>query len=256
MLALRSICWNFRGLIRGLLGLMVVVSISSANAESITLGAEDAWYPYSGIVKNEARGFTVDLVRAAYAAVGIQTSFVPLPYARCTNEVKRGHLLGCFNTARSAVVEPDFLWHRKPMFFATIKIYGRSPSKLTNATMGDLVGKRVAVTNGYEYGDAFDSSIEVVRDNSPNDISALRKLALGRVDYALVYSRVYSELLKVHRDEIGGKIVEVGELERLPLYISFSKTFPDSRRYVDLFERGYDAISKSGRLKELEKQWE
>lgn len=243
-------------MIRGLFGLIFVTSISSVNAESITLGAEDAWYPYSGIVEKEARGFSVELVRAAFAAVDVQTNFVPLPYARCTNEVKKGHLLGCFNTARSAVVEPDFLWHRKPMFFATVRIYARSPSKLSNVGMRDLAGKRVAVTNGYEYGDAFDSSTLVVRDNSPNDISALRKLALGRVDFALVYSRVYSALLKEHQSEIGGKIVDVGELERSPLFISFSKTFPDSRRYMDLFERGFDLISKNGRLKELEKQWE
>jgi polar amino acid transport system substrate-binding protein len=253
-----SFLWFWHMLIRRcrVVGLSLFFLVQVAQAETIVLGAEDSWYPYSGLVNNEAQGFTVDLVRAAFAAVGVQANFLPLPYARCTKEVKSGTLLGCFDTSRSAIVEPDFLWHQKPMFYASVKIYARSPTKVSGTTVQDLVGKRVAVTNGYEYGNAFDSNTAIFRDNSPNDLSALRKLAMGRVDYALVFSRVATMLIKKNADELMGKIAVVGELERLPLYTIFSKTYPNSARYVELFERGFDAITKNGRLKEIEKQWE
>jgi polar amino acid transport system substrate-binding protein len=207
------------------------------------------------MVDREARGFTVDLVEAAFAAVGVTARFVPLPYARCNLETKRGNLLGCFNTARSGIVEADFLWHKKPMFFAKVQIYSRSGAQ-RNLSISDLAGKRVAVTNGYEYGDVFDSSTQVIRDVSPNDLSSLRKLALGRVDYAMVYDRVGSMLLKQHAGEFVGRIGPASDLEKLPLYIAFSQTFPDSKRFIDLFDRGFDIISQNGRLRDIEKKWE
>lgn len=245
-----------RRIIRQLVAVCVCMVLQVTHAQTVTIGAEDAWYPYSAVVDNEARGFTVDLVRAAFAAVGVQANFVPLPYARCNLDVKNGSLLGCFDTARSAAVEADFLWHRKPMFYATVRVYARAPSQSSNITIRELAGKRVAVSNGYEYGDSFEKNKDVIRDNSPNDLSALRKLAMGRVDYALVFSRVDSMLIKQHANELSGKVVAVGELEKLPLYTIFSKTYPDSARYMELFERGFDVITKNGRLKEIEKQWE
>ena len=244
-----------RRLLNVVLSLVLIAGLPVQASEVITLGAEDAWYPYSGIVDKEARGFTVDLVEAAFAAVGVKTRFVPLPYARCTQEAKRGQLLGCFNTARSAIVEADFLWHKKPMFFAKVQIYSRTGTQ-RNASINDLTGKRVAVTNGYEYGDAFDSSTKVTRDVSPNDVSSLRKLALGRVDYALVFDRVGSMLIKQHAGELAGKVGPAGDLEKLALYIAFSKTFPESKRFIDLFDRGLDIISQNGRLRDIEKRWE
>lgn len=251
--------WSDAMLVRRFLNvvtsLMLVLGLPVHASEVVTLGAEDAWYPYSGVVDGQARGFTVDLVEAAFDAVGVKAKFVPLPYARCNLEVRRGNLLGCFNTARSAIVEGDFLWHKKPMFFAKVQIYSRIGAQ-RNLSISDLIGKRVAVTNGYEYGDVFDSSTQLIKDRSPNDMSSLRKLALGRVDYAMVYDRVGSMLLKQHAGELAGKVGPAGDLEKLALYIAFSKTFPESKRFIDLFDRGFDIISQNGRLRDIEKRWE
>ncbi len=228
----------------------------AAVAETVTLGAEDAWYPYSGLVNGQARGFTVDLVRAAYSAMGVDVNFVSLPYARCMRKTKEGSLLGCFDTSRSAIVEADYLWHKKPMFNARILIYARADhSGRNNIGVPELEGKSVIVTHGYEYGDAFDSNMKVLRQSAPSDLSGLRMLIANRGDYSLVFERVADLLIKEHAAEFAGKIVPVGVLTELQLYTVFSKTYPSSAHYMELFDRGFALISKNGRLREIERQW-
>lgn len=229
---------------------------SAAFAETITLGAEDAWYPYSGEVDGQARGFTVDMVRAAFAAVKIEVQYRALPYARCMKLVKDGVLLGCFNTSRTQLLEPDYLWHKRPMFSSRILIYGRADNPQRNLRVSDLEGKKVLVTHGYEYGDSFDTNRNVIRDESRDDLSVLRKLSARRADYALVFEKTFSNLVKQNAADFQGKFVAVGVVETMQLYTVFSKTFPGSARYMDLFDRGFAIISKNGRLKEIEKQWE
>lgn len=229
---------------------------ASVFAETITLGAEDAWYPYSGQVDGQARGFTVDMVRAAFAAVNVDVQYRALPYARCMKLVKDGVLLGCFNTSRTSLLEADYLWHRKPMFSSRILIYARADHPQRDVTVANLEGKRVLITHGYEYGNSFDLNQKVIRDESRDDLSTLRKLGARRADYALVFERVFSNLVKQNQADFQGKFVAVGVVETMQLYTVFSKTFPNSTRYMDLFDRGFAIISKNGRLKEIEKQWE
>jgi polar amino acid transport system substrate-binding protein len=84
---------------------------SGARAETVTIGAEDSWFPYYDVVKGKPAGFTVDLVQAAFGAVRIDVKFQSMPYARCMKLVKDGRLLGCFNPARASMVEADHLKH-------------------------------------------------------------------------------------------------------------------------------------------------
>ena len=242
-------------MLRSFIFILVLATAAPVHAETITLGAEDAWYPYSGVVNGEARGSTVDLVRAAFAAVNVEVKFRPLPYARCTNEVKEGRLLGCFNTARSNIVEPHYLWHKQPMFSARILIYARSDHTRRNLGVPELEGKQVIVSHTYEYGDAFDSNQKIIRQTAPADLNGFRMLLAKRGEYVLAYEKVANLLIKDNPAEFGGKIIPVGVIDELKLYISFSKTFPKSSRYVELFDQGFAIISKNGRLREIEKQW-
>jgi polar amino acid transport system substrate-binding protein len=240
---------------RALACLLPLFICSVAYAETVTIGAEDSWYPYSGVVNGKPAGFTVDLVRAAFAAENIDVKFESMPYARCTKMVKDGHLLGCFDTARSSMVEADFLWHKKPMFNSRSMIFARASNQQKNVSVAALEGKNVVVCRDYEYGDAFDSNRKVIRQVAKDDYSGFRMLLAGRGDYVLAYEKVAEILIKEHPDEFAGKIIPVGVIEELRLYTVFSKTFPESARYMALFEQGFDQISKNGKVKEIEIRW-
>lgn len=243
-------------LVRGLVYLILLCSTQAMASERIRIGAEDDWSPYSSAVKGKPDGFAVDLVRAAWAAAGVEVELVLLPYARCMKEVDRGDLAGCFNTLRDPVLEPRYRWHQQALFQARIGIYGKViPGTVPKTVvLENLRGKRVGTTHGYDYGAAFDGDPSMLRDEAPSDLSSLRKLVAGRVDYALVFDRVANAISKTHPDLGSGYSLQ-GVLVEPFLYLSFSPKYPNVERLVALFDQGLAKVRKSGEYARIEAKW-
>nr|WP_315493934.1 transporter substrate-binding domain-containing protein [uncultured Rhodoferax sp.] len=232
-----------------------VAGAGSAAAERIRIGAEDDWRPYSYVVEGKPVGFAVDLARAAWAAAGIELELVPLPYARCMKEVDNGTLAGCFDTLRDARTEARYLWHKRPLFKARIAIYGRSNAPDTRPVdAAGLLGFRIGVTNGYDYGEAFDNDARMQRDVAPSDLISLRKLVAGRVDYALVFDRVAQQIASVHPDLAKG-FTQRGVLVEPLLYISFTKRMPGLEALIARFDAGLERVRQSGEYVRIEARW-
>ena len=100
-----SIFWVQLGLKRVCWWTLLFVGAGVFAGERIRIGAEDDWSPYSSVAQGRPVGFAVDLVRAAWAASGVDVELVPLPYARCMKEVDRGLLAGCFDTLHDPILE-------------------------------------------------------------------------------------------------------------------------------------------------------
>ena len=55
--------------------------------------------------------------------------------------------------------------------------------------------------------------------------------------------------------EFLGKFVAVGKIGEIGCYTGFSKSFPDSARYLKLFNEGFAKIKKDGTYAEIEKRY-
>lgn len=238
-----------------MLAACLAFSAGWGHAETVTIGAEDDWYPYGGQVDGKPAGFGVDLARAAFKAVGIEAKFVALPYARCIEMVKRGELLACNEPARTAETEQTMLWPEQPLFIARSLIYARVPAKESGLAPEALEGKLVAVTNGYEYGSRFDTNKAIRREVVVKEASVFRMLAARRVDYALAYEKVAHWLFANNPREFQGRFIAVGKIDEVRCYTAFSRSFPDSARYLAKFNEGFAKISKDGTYKEIEKRY-
>lgn len=212
-------------------------------------------HPYSGKVNGQPKGFAEDLITEAFKAAGVDVKFTSLPYARCMEETKAGKLLGCFDAARNSLLEPNYLWHAKPMFIARINIYALASSTESNLRTKDLEGKDVAVTNDYEYGDEFDNDKNIRRSVSNQDEQGFRKLLAGRVKYMVAYEKVANSVFEKNKADFDGKFKAVGMTAEPGLYIAFSKTFPNAQQAVDKFNQGMEAIQKNGKCKAVEAKW-
>lgn len=224
-------------------------------SNKVRIGAEDDWRPYSYVSGREAVGFAVDIVKAAWAAAGVSLELVPLPYARCMRMVDNGDLDGCFDTLRDARTEAQYRWHRQPLFKARIAIYGRTSDRNTSSVgPQDLLGQRVGVTNGYDYGAAFDNDSRMVRDVAVSDLASLRKLVAGRVDYALVYDRVARHIAGLH-PELAPHFVQRGVLVEPLLYLSFKHKGDALTPLIAKFDQGLEEIRRSGEYARIEARW-
>jgi len=235
--------------------MMLTATMITVHAETVEIGAEDDWYPYSGVVDGKPRGFAEDIVQAAFNAVGVDVKYKSLPYARCMAETRAGTLLGCFDAARNSLLEANYLWHAQPLYNARINIYARVTSRDVGLTVKSLEGRVVGVTNNYEYGEAFDTDRQIIRDVSNQDVQGFRKLLLGRVEYMVAYAKVANYLFESYKSEFQGRFKVVGTTGEPGLYLAFSRQYPSAERFVGLFNEGLETIHKDGRYAALEAKW-
>ncbi len=234
----------------------IYLGAEPVQAETINLVGEDDWYPYSGLKEGKLRGFAVDLITAAYAAVNLNVEYKSAPYVRCLKLVETAQELGCFDSLKDSKLSANFLFHQVPIFEAEIGIYARFDSAASGLRASDLRGTRLGLTHGYTYTDVIDNDRTVIREMAPTDYSNLRKLVLRRSDYSLIYTRVADYLQSQHPDELKGKIKQVGTLTVDRLYVSFSKRRPDAMRYAELLDRGLRAIHSNGLYGKIEQRWQ
>ncbi|GGP26280.1 substrate-binding periplasmic protein [Silvimonas amylolytica] len=239
-----------------LLALLSSLCMVPARAgQSIVVGAEDDWYPYSGKVNGDAHGMAEDIVRAAFAAAGVEVRFVSLPYARCIHMVRTGELAACFDTSRTRENEQDFLWPTHPMFSSKALIYARADSVDHNLGPAALHGKRVAVTNGYEYGSDFDDDGTIIREVTNQTIYSFRMLELGRVQYVLAFEKVANYLINANQREFEGKFKVVGLSAQNDLYCVFSRKFQGAAAALESFNRGFETIQADGTYRTILTTW-
>ncbi|HYD81429.1 MAG TPA: transporter substrate-binding domain-containing protein [Paucimonas sp.] len=237
------------------MGLLFSVASPLVAAESLVIGAEDDWYPYAGTVDTKPKGMAVDIVREAFKKAGIDVQFQSMPYARCMEEAKASKIFGCFDAARNSVLENQYLWHAKPLFKAKILIYAKADSTEKGLTAKSLEGMDVAVTQDYEYGEAFDSNPKIKRVVSKHDVQGFRKLLNGQVKYMVAYEKVANHLFAHHKAEMGDKFKPVGSTAEVGLYIAIGKNFPNAAKYIERFNQGFDGIVKDGKYKAIENEW-
>ncbi|WP_439466684.1 substrate-binding periplasmic protein [Roseateles sp. NT4] len=222
----------------------------------VVIGAENDWYPYSGEREGRAQGMTVDIVTAAYAAVGIEVQLDLLPYARCMAQTRTGALVACFNTTRTALIDGDYLWPAKPMFNERFLIYARTDEAQPAAPLRvkDLEGQKVAVTRGYEYGSEFDANPRVLRVVTSHDENNFELLLRGRARYTLAPD-ANTRLLLQRRPEMAGRFKVVGALSYFGIYTTFSRTHPDSRQALAAFDEGMKLIQANGTFRAIQERW-
>lgn len=230
------------------------VSALVQGAETITFGAEDDWAPFSSKINGEAQGFAVDVVRESYRTQGLEVKFVPLPFARCMNDVSQGRIAGCFNKVRNSYSEDQFLWPAKPLFTTESIIYAPASSTEKDLNAKSLQGKTVGVTHGYEYGKEFDENASILRDVANQDELGFRKLKAKRYAYMVSFEKV-AEAVFVKNKDLSGLFKPVGVAAQAHLYVVFSKKHPGAATYRDKFNAGFNAIEKSGDYKRLELKW-
>lgn len=223
--------------------------------KTIILVGEDDWYPYSAYKDGKLQGLAVDVIEAAYAAVNVKVQFKAAPYARCMMLAESGQELGCFDSVKDSKLVKTHLFHQEPIFKAEIGIYALADAKEPSIKVQDLNGKRVGVTRGYTYSDEIESNQSIWREVAPTDVSNLRKLLLNRSDYSLVYTRVVDYLVTKYPSEFKDKIRQVGSLNQIDLYISFSKLHPEAKRFTNLLDAGLYKIKKNGVYAQIEQKW-
>jgi ABC-type amino acid transport substrate-binding protein len=230
-------------------------AIASAAAPRPQVLVEDAASPWSN---RAGEGLANDLVRAAFAAAGVDIELVVVPYARCKALVIHGGAAGCFSMSAAPELGKLVRFSDKPLFSTTPRFYYNVDHKITARSVSDLArGMRVGIVHGYEYP-PFVAQFQkrgIITESGRSDVANLRKLAAGRLDVALVMTdEMRSEDLVLH--QAGVHNIAVAFLSPpMGSYIGFSTRHPDGDRLRQKFNAGFQAITDNGTRSSMQASW-
>ncbi len=227
-----------------------------AGAAPLIIGAEDDWAPYCERDKEDGqpRGLAPELVKAVFAAEGIEIVFRTLPFARCMHDAKSGKLAGCFNATITEENRYQYHWHDTPMFEEDLAIFALASEPQRDLKLTSLEGKRVGITLGYTYPTDFMENPRITRFQSKSDAQILEMLVRGRVDYILMNGM--PGYLKIQQKQLTGKVVKVGKLSTDGFWLAFSRNAPQGEALAKRFEQGLQKIKNNGTYETLIRQFE
>jgi polar amino acid transport system substrate-binding protein len=187
---------GFRGLLCAAIAVVCVLGARASPAESLRLVTGLKELPFEDLDDNKEPGFSVEILKQVFAAMGQDVSFEAFPRNRSWTMVARGERDGIFSESRSSEREricsfPDEpLKQEKWVFF----IRTADAGKLKFSSFDDLVGHDVAVHGPvpglFEQPTASPELWKFLREHhnmveTPGGNANFRLLAAGRVDYTV-----------------------------------------------------------------------
>jgi polar amino acid transport system substrate-binding protein len=197
----------------------------------------------------------VDVIRAAFAAENVKAEFDAVPYVRGVTLLQEGKGLALFNTVKEDAAVEYTLYSVKPLLVASVTVWGAATNSAKVTSLKDLEGKKVGITNGYEYGTQFAENKKIIKVPNNKDVFNLKKLAAGNIDYTLVYDAVAPFLISENKAQLQGKIKQMYTLQESNIYLSFSKKHPKGAEMKAVFDKGFKKIQEDGTYKKLQAEW-
>ena len=191
-----------------------------------------AWTPFTN-APGEAR-FALDLVEAALERTGHASRTTIVAPAAFTREL----LTGAYDGSAAAWKDDErerVLLFSAPYLENRLVLVGRHESDVSAKTLTELAGKRVAIVEGYSYGDAVErSGPTFVRARSEED--CLSRLLKGEVDFTLMDDLVVQYIVNNYPKESAARL-QIGStpVVRRELYLTLRRTLPDAQAIIDGF---------------------
>lgn len=153
------------------------------------------WPPYAGGTL-PGQGAAVEVVRQAFAAMGLEVEVTFLPWNRAIEASRNGRFDGYFPEYFSENLAGSFLFSSSigasPLGFAE-----HADHPVHWERLDDLKGMTIGTVSGYVNTAQFDymaRSGELNVDPAPDDASNLRRIAAGRIPLAVIDRNVFESL--------------------------------------------------------------
>jgi polar amino acid transport system substrate-binding protein len=189
-----------------------------------------AWPPFTN-APGQPR-FALDLVEAALGRVGMKSTTTIVEPAAFTSSLL-GESDGSAAAWRDAERDRALLFS-KPYLENRLVLIARKGTDVSAATLGALKGKRIAIVEGYSYGDIENAGPVFVRTKNEED--GLTQLLASRVDYVLMDELVIQYLVSNYEQEARTRL-DIGRtaLVKRPLYLAIRRSRPDSESIISRF---------------------
>ncbi len=229
-----------------------------AAAEPVRLASLE-WEPYIGPALPE-QGYVAALIRAAFAENGVEVEIKFYPWARALHLARIGAVDGLvpeyFNASRESEFEFSATFPGGPLVLCKRRsdaiVFAADPLLEPDTALQALKAWRFGVVRGYLNTPAFDAADYLIKEETSDDATNLRKLVFGRIDLAVIDRHVAEHLIHTRYPGYTKEIeCMTPALADMPLHIAFSRKSPRMPDALAAFNLGLKALKADGRLAAL-----
>ena len=189
------------------------------------------WPPFTNEVEPR---FALDLVEAALGRISMTAATTIVEPAKFTPSL----LSNAFDGSAAAWKDPEresALVFSQPYLENRLILVGRRGEDVSAGSVADLKGKRVAIVEGYAYGEGITSSgATLVPTRGEED--SLAQLLANKADYVLMDDLVVQYILSNYPNEAKTRL-NVGSKPLLsrPLYFAVRRSYPNAATIISRF---------------------
>jgi polar amino acid transport system substrate-binding protein len=208
-------------------------SVSGQPAQATPLRfVSTAWPPFTNGVGQPR--FALDLVEAALDRIGFRATTTIVEPAQFTPALLSNDYDGSAAAWKDAEREQRLVFSQ-PYLENRLILVGRRGEDVSAAALTDLKGKRIALVEGYAYGEAIDQAgTMLVKSASEED--SLSLLLSNKADYVLMDELVVQYILNNYPKEAKTRLnVGAKPLLTRPLYVAVRRSHPDAVSIVERF---------------------
>jgi polar amino acid transport system substrate-binding protein len=201
-----------------------------AQVSSLTL-VSTAWPPFTN-APGQPR-FALDLVEAALGRFKLTSKTTIVSAAQYTPSLLGGQFDGSAAAWKDAERERVLIFSQ-PYLENRLVLVGRLGADVSAKTLADLKGKRVAIVEGYSYGEIDGAGPAFVRSQSEQD--SLTRLLKGHVDYTLMDELVVQYIVRNYPKESRSRL-EIGSTPLITreLFLAVKRARPDAESIIMRF---------------------
>ncbi len=216
------------------------VTVISIAAASLVLSAQTtqlrlvstAWSPFTNAAGQPR--FALDLVEAALKRIDINASTTIVPAAQFTPALMTGRYDGSAAAWKDAEREGVLLFSQ-PYLQNRLILVGRKGADVTASKLSALAGKRLAIVEGYAYGDIGAAGPVFVPSKSEED--SLTQLLQSKADYALMDELVVQYLVANYPKETQTRLqLGTSAVMTRPLYFAVRRSRIDAESIIRRFD--------------------
>lgn len=251
--------------------LLFLFSANLVGAEKmVSIATLDGYAPYTMLQPDPAKvseetiapgsdskklqGYSWDIVRESFHAMGYTIKLKVTPWARAMKEVKDGKydvlMPTGFNEERAEI----FNYSKEPINQANFVIYVLEDSDISWQGLSSLHDKKVAVRRGFNYGDKWNEHEDKIKTSPVNDVlTGFKMLKMGRVEGFAGYDINWDYALSQSDLDIDvKKLPPFGETLE---YAVCLKSNPNGKTILQDFDAGKQKIIEQGIFEDIRAKW-
>jgi polar amino acid transport system substrate-binding protein len=209
----------------------LVIAGASSQGKDLRL-VSTVWPPFTS--PDRQQRFALDLVEAGLDRSGVPSATTFVDNAQYTAAVTSGPFDGSGAVWHDAQREKALIFSQ-PYLENRLILIARRGGDVSAAAPAALKGRRLAVVEGYAYGEQLEQSgASLVRAKSQED--SLRLLLDSKVDYALMDALVVQYILENYPEEARTRL-QIGTVSLVtrPLHLAVRRSRPDAESIIQRF---------------------